>query len=76
MPQYNDRSASVIVWASVLSFFSILAIILRLVARSRTKVQYAPDDWWSIVSLITLLIWEGVVIWSMFGFYPQESSKC
>lgn len=65
MPQYNDRSSTVITLAAVLGSLSLSAVILRFIARSRTKVQYAADDWLALSSLITLLAWMGVVIWSM-----------
>lgn len=65
MPDYSDRSGDVNILAGVLGSFSLLAVILRFVARSRTKARYGPDDWWAIASLVTLLAWMGVVIWSV-----------
>ncbi len=67
MPDYGDRSADVNTLAGVLGSFSLLAVVLRFVARSRTKARYGPDDWWAVTSLVTLLAWMGVVIWSMSG---------
>lgn len=65
MPDYNDRSGGVNTLTGVLGSFSLLSVILRFVARSRTKARYGPDDWWAITSLVTLLAWMGVVVWSM-----------
>ena len=65
MPQYNDRSGDVNTLAAVLGSFSLLSVVLRFIARSRTKARYGADDWWAITGLVTLLAWMGVVVWSM-----------
>ncbi len=65
MPDYSDRSGDVNILAGVLGSLSLLSVILRCVVRSRTRALYGPDDWWAITSVVTLLAWMGVVIWSM-----------
>ena len=47
------------------TILSIVAVGLRFVTRLYIKAQWAPDDWWAILSLTGLLAWMSVEIWSL-----------
>ncbi|KAF7509262.1 hypothetical protein GJ744_008156 [Endocarpon pusillum] len=64
MPPYNDRCGTVYALAAVTGSLSLLSVVLRFIARSRKKAPYGPDDWWASTSLVTLLAWNGLVIWT------------
>ena len=41
-----------------------VAVVLRLVAKSRTKFRFAYDDLWIIVTVVVFAAWAGLVIGS------------
>lgn len=75
MAKYNTHSANTIALTVVFGAASVLAVILRFVARSRTKAHYAADDWFALAGMITLLIWMGVLIYGKFDNLRNLSLK-
>jgi nitrate reductase gamma subunit len=43
---------------------SLVALLLRFYARSKTKAKYAADDWLAVVALVTLYVWFAVYLFS------------
>jgi hypothetical protein len=66
MVQYNAHSSGIIALIVIFGSLSILAVILRFVARSRTKAKYGADDWFAVASLISVLAYMGIMIWGVF----------
>lgn len=50
--------------ALTLVVISSIAVLLRFLARARTKAKYAADDWWILVALLLYYVYFGVGIWS------------
>lgn len=46
-----------------LSALSVIAVILRVVARIKTRSPFKADDWWVYISLILFLAYVSVNIW-------------
>ena len=63
MAKYDAHSPHTIALTVIFGAASVLAVVLRFVARSRTKAHYAADDWFALAGAITLVIWMGVLIY-------------
>jgi hypothetical protein len=63
MTQYNAHSQDVIVLSAVFGSFALVSVILRLVARSKTKAKYGADDWLAVASLISLLGFIAILVY-------------
>ena len=48
----------------VFLILDIIAVILRLFAKSRTKFRFAYDDLWIIVTVVVFAAWAALVIGS------------
>lgn len=57
MTKYNTNSPRTIAMTVVFGAASVLAVVLRFVARSKNKAQFTADDWLALASAITFLIW-------------------
>ena len=42
----------------------VIAVVLRLVAKSRTKYRFALDDLWILLTLVVFAAWAALVIGS------------
>lgn len=52
-----------------------VAVVLRLIAKSRTKSRFALDDLWIILTLIVFAAWAGLVIGSKDMNAPWEKFR-
>lgn len=48
----------------VFLILDVIAVVLRLIAKSRTKSRFALDDLWIILTLFVFAAWAGLVIGS------------
>ena len=65
MGKYTARNADNIILTVVFGVFSLLAVVLRFLARSRTQAPYAADDWLIVGSLLTFFVWTGLFVWGL-----------
>jgi integral membrane sensor domain MASE1 len=65
MAQYNAHIKPYVVLVTVFGALAITAVVLRFVARSRTKAHYGADDWFALVALAGFLAFSGVIIWGL-----------
>ena len=56
----------------VFLILDVIAVILRLVAKSRTKYRFAFDDAWILFTLVVFAAWAGLVIGSKDIIALQE----
>ena len=57
---YNANQAPSIIQCVILGSVTTTAVILRFLARSRTKANYGPDDWFALIALL--------LYWVILGF--------
>lgn len=63
MPTFKEHQGSAYSLGGCLISFASLAVILRFVARLRTKVGLAADDWLIVASLLCFVGFESVELW-------------
>ena len=63
MAQDSASSSRFIALAVILGLASILAVLLRIVARRRSKVHLGFDDVFAVIALCGFLAFLGIVIW-------------
>lgn len=49
-----------------LSVLSMMAVVLRFIARYKTNTMLRGDDWWACLGLILLQAFLGLSIWGNF----------
>lgn len=64
MVHLNDDGKRALGTYLAFTVLPIVAVGLRFVTRLYIKAQWAPDDLWAILSLVGLLAWMSVEIWS------------
>ena len=57
----------------VFLILDIIAVILRLFAKSRTKFRFASDDLWIIATVVVFAAWAALVIGSKETNAPWEN---
>ena len=65
MVEYNANSPRAVILVAVFGSLAGICVILRFVARSRTKAHYGADDWYAVGSLFTLYGWMALLILGM-----------
>ncbi len=63
---YETQRTKSIATTAILCPIAILAVLLRFLARSRTRANYAADDWLAVVTLMSLLVWFALYVWCMY----------
>ncbi len=53
----------------------VIAVILRLIAKSRTKNRFAFDDLWILLTLVVFAAWAALVIGSKEMNGPWEATR-
>ena len=54
----------------VFIFLDILAVILRIIAKGRTKKRFAKDDLWILCALLFFFGWVGLNLYCECGGLP------
>ena len=63
MARYDHSSLNVIKLAVVLGIASIISVLLRILARKRSKAHLGVDDVFAVVALCGFLAYVGLLIW-------------
>ena len=72
MVRYNAHALSAIIPSAILGSISLVAVILRFIARRKTKARFATDDWLAVISLLFPYIYMGMAIYSMYCSYQVK----
>ena len=51
----------------IMGILASVAVLLRLLAKTQTKVGFAADDYWIAISLAIYWAYAGVMVWSIFA---------
>ena len=63
MAQYKESSSTFIALTVVMGSASILAVLLRIVARRRSKSHLGLDDAFAVAALCGFLTFQGFILW-------------
>ena len=72
MARYNAFAGTTIALAAVFLPLALLAVVLRIVARRRTKANVGLDDLLAILTLVVYTCFSAMVLW---GTYPGLEAK-
>lgn len=76
MVRFNAHASSAYAFNFTFAFASLLAVILRFVARSQTKAKLALDDWLAVASLLSYYAWIVIMIWGLRWNLPSKLGVC
>ena len=65
MSRYDAFTPRFLVVAIALSIADLLAVLLRFLARLRSKTRFGLDDLFAVVSLTAYWAYAGMTIWSV-----------
>lgn len=71
MVEYNANGPRAVILVATFGSLAGISVILRFVARSRTKAHYGADDWYAVGSLFTLYCWMAILILGMHKSLPH-----
>ena len=63
MSRYDHSSSKVIALAVILGIASIISVLLRILARTRSKAHLGVDDLFAVVALCGFLAYMGLIVW-------------
>ena len=63
MARYDHSSSNIIALAVILGTASIISVLLRILARTRSKAPLGVDDLFAVVALCGFLAYLGLIIW-------------
>ena len=63
MAQYDHLSSNIIALAVILGTASTISVLLRILARTRSKVHLGVDDVFAVIALCGFLAYLGLIIW-------------
>lgn len=72
IPLKNDGK-QLLFTSIVFLILDVIAVILRLIAKSKTKYRFALDDLWILLTLVVFAAWAGLVIGSKEMNAPREN---
>ena len=61
--------------STIFLILDVVAVVLRLIAKSRTKSGFALDDLWIILTLVVFAAWAGLVIGSKEMKAPWDNVR-
>lgn len=61
--------------STIFLILDVVAVVLRLIAKSRTKSRFALDDLWIILTLVVFAAWAGLVIGSKEMKAPWDNVR-
>ena len=63
MARYNAFAGNTIALAAVFLLLALTAIILRIIARSRTKANVGLDDFLAVFTLVVYICFSAMCLW-------------
>ena len=63
MAQYRDFSAIFVALTTIMGSGSLLAVLLRIVARKKSKIRLGLDDAFAMAALCGFLTFLGLTLW-------------
>ena len=63
MARYDHSSSNIIALAVILGTASMISVLLRILARTRSKAHLGVDDVFAVVALCGFLAYLGLTIW-------------
>ena len=76
MARYNAHASDAYAVNLTFAIASLLAVILRFVARSQTKAKIGLDDWLAVAALLSYLAWVALAIWGLCWNLRVEWGTC
>ena len=70
MTRYDHSSSNITALAVILATASIISVLLRILARSRSKAHLGVDDVFAVIALCGSLAYLGLITW---GQVPSRS---
>ena len=70
MVRYDRSSSNIIALAVILGTASIVSVLLRILARARSRAHLGVDDVFAVVALCGFLAYTGIIIW---GQVPRRT---
>lgn len=63
MVRYDHSSSNIIALGVILGTASIISVLLRILARTRSRAHLGVDDVFAVVALCGFLAYMGIIIW-------------
>ena len=63
----NANEANSIALVVGLTGMSTVVVLMRVIARIKTKIGLGPDDYWILAAVILNMAYLGVNIWGLYG---------
>lgn len=64
MARYNAFAGTTVALAAVFIPLALISIVLRIIARSRTKANLGLDDLLAVFTLVIYICYSAMVLWS------------
>ena len=73
MAHYKVNQSHIVTLIATLAPLTLIAVVLRFVARWLTRARYGAEDWLAIISLLSVYAYMVVLLWGMRGSVTPDS---
>ncbi len=70
MEKSSSESTATRVVSGIFGILAIVSVGLRFYSRKVTKAGVTWDDWWILISLLTVMLTSGILLWGMSDQMP------
>lgn len=74
MTQYNAFAGTSVALSALFMPLALTAVVLRMVARSRTKAQFGLDDLLAFITLVVYFVFCAMILWGLWSCFSKTNA--